>query len=189
MNRSGEASMSGEKNTMDILQQLEDGEINADQALKMMDGSVPEPSTVSDVPQKKWWAWWLVPFSLGMAAAAVGYGLSQLGGVWWICAGPLLVIGGLVMVLAVLTIQSPWVHIRVHTGQDSWPKRIAISLPLPLRLTAQILRWFSPRIGAFDQTTVDELIIALEGNVSSDTPITIQVDEGESGERVEVFLG
>lgn len=181
--------MENQKSTMEILQKLEEGEIDAEQALRMMDAPSEQGRPAADKPEKRWWAWWLVPFSLGMAAAAVGYGLSQLGGAWWICAGPLLVIGGLVMVLAILTSQSPWVHVRVHTGQDSWPRRIAISLPLPLRMTAQVLRWFSPRIKGLDSTTVDDLIIALEGNISSEEPIIIEVDEGESGERVEVFLG
>jgi hypothetical protein len=56
-------------------------------------------------------------------------------------------------------------------------------------MTARLLRWFSPHIEGLDSTMVDDLIIALEGNISSDEPITIEVDEGESGERVEVFLG
>lgn len=181
--------MNSDKSTMEILQQLENGEIEADQALRMIDGEQPVPPEERAWPRRKWWAWWLVPFSLGMAGAAAGYGLSQLGGAWWVCAGPLLVLGTMVMVLAVLTSTSPWVHIRVHTGEESWPRRIAISLPLPLRLTAQILRWVSPRIDGLDGTMVDELIIALEGNVSSEAPVTIEVNEGESGERVEVFLG
>ena len=181
--------MENRKNSMQILQKLEDGEIDAEQALQLMDGRDEQDAARTQLPEKKWWAWWLVPFSLGMAGAAAGYGLSQLGGAWWICAGPLLVIGSVVMVLAILTSQSPWVHVRVYTGQDSWPRRIAISLPLPLRMTAQLLRWFSPRIKGLDSTMVDDLIIALEGNISSDEPITIEVNEGESGERVEVFLG
>lgn len=181
--------MERKMNSMDILQQLENGEIDAEQAMQMIDGEVGGHRPEEERPQRKWWAWWLVPFSLGMAGAGAGYGLSQLGGAWWICAGPLLAIGTLVMVAAVLTSQSPWVHVRVYTGQDSWPRRIAISLPLPLRLTAQILRWFSPRIKGLDRTMVDELIIALEGNLTTEAPITIEVNEGESGERVEVFLG
>jgi hypothetical protein len=183
--------MNGERTTMNILQQLEDGAIDADQALQMIDEEADDevaPAT-SMMEERQWWAWWLVPFSLGLAGAAAGYGLSQLGGAWWICAGPLLVVGTLVMVISILTSQSPWVHVRVYTGQDSWPRRIAISLPLPLKFTAQLLRWFSPRIKGLDRTMVDELIIALEGNLSSKEPIIIEVDEGESGERVEVFLG
>jgi hypothetical protein len=178
-----------EKDRMEILERLEKGEIDAEQAIHLIDDDIENAPTASAIPARKWWTWWLVPFSLGMAGAAVGYGLSQLGGAWWICAGPLLFLGTLVMVLAAISIQSPWVHIRVQTGQKSWPQRIAISLPLPLRLTAQILRWFSPRVEGLDRTAVDDLIIALEDNLSSDAPITIQVDQGESGERVEVFLG
>jgi hypothetical protein len=181
--------MDKDTNTMTVLQKLESGEINADQALRMIEGRTDTVPSDVKLPEKHWWTWWLVPFSLGMAGAAAGYGISQLGGAWWICAGPLIVIGGLIMLLALLTIESPWVHIRVHTGQASWPRRVAISLPIPLRLTAQILKWFSPRVERLDSTMIDELIIALEENISSDKPIIIDVDEKGSGERVRVFLG
>jgi hypothetical protein len=94
-----------------------------------------------------------------------------------------------VMILSVATNRSPWVHVRVKTGEDKWPRRIAISLPLPLGLTARILRWRGMFKGAKDETAIDDLILALEGNLSADEPIYIEVDEGESGERVKVYLG
>jgi hypothetical protein len=181
--------MDSQNKTLDILQKIENGEINAEQALQMIADAAHHPSSDPKIPEKKWWAWWLVPFSFGMAGAAAGYGLSQLGGAWWICAGPLIVVGAVVMLVAVLTSQSPWMHVRVHTGHASWPRRIAIGLPLPLRFTAWVLRWVAPRVVGLDRTMVDELIIALEESVSNEAPITIEVNEGESGERVEVFLG
>jgi hypothetical protein len=181
--------MEKDTNAMTVLQKLESGEIDADQALQMISETNEATSSDTSPPERQWWTWWIVPFSLGMAAAAVGYGLSQLGGAWWICAGPLLVLGGSIMLLALLTIESPWAHIRVQTGQASWPRRITISVPLPLRFTAQVLRWVSPRIEELDSTMIDELIIALEETVSKDQPIIIEVDENGSGERVRVFLG
>jgi hypothetical protein len=181
--------MANQGNMMGVLQQLERGEIDADQALQMMENIEREKPVGSGTHAREWREWWLVPFSLGMAGAAAGYGVSQLGGAWWICAGPLMVIGTTVMVAGILSSQSPWVHIRVSTGQVSWPRRIAISLPLPLRLTARVLRWMSPRVEGFDQTIIDELITSLEENVAIEAPLRIEVEEGKSGERVEVFLG
>lgn len=69
------------------------------------------------------------------------------------------------------------------------PRRIAISLPLPLGLTARILRWRGLFPGSLDKTAIDDLILALEGNLSTDEPTYIEVDAGESGERIKIHLG
>jgi hypothetical protein len=77
----------------------------------------------------------------------------------------------------------------VHTGQDSWPRKIAISMPLPLRLSAWFLRRFGHRIPQLKGTSVDELLVLLQEGVTADYPIYIEVAEGDGGERVEVRLG
>jgi hypothetical protein len=79
--------------------------------------------------------------------------------------------------------------LRVITGEEQWPRRIAISLPVPLGLTARILRWRGMSFGGFDETEIDDLILALEASLSADQPIYIEVDEGESGEKVKIILG
>jgi hypothetical protein len=49
---------------------------------------------------------------------------------------------------------------------------------------------WGPRIPNLDETVIDDLILALEGNISKDTPLHIEVQEDETtGERVEIFLG
>ena len=87
------------------------------------------------------------------------------------------------------TSRSPWVHVRVHTGEDEWPRKIAISLPLPLRPVAWFLRVFGPSIKGFDATGLDEVLLALGDNFDEKTPLTIHVDETENGERVDIVIG
>jgi len=43
--------------------------------------------------------------------------------------------------------------------------------------------------GGLDETAIDDLILALEASLSADQPIYIEVDEGESGEKVKIILG
>jgi len=62
-------------------------------------------------------------------------------------------------------------------------------MPLPLRISAWFLRTFGNWIPQLRRTSVDELLVALEEGVSAENPITINVAEGERGERVEVRLG
>jgi len=182
--------MADERDAMEILQQVENGELDAATAASMLEDAQPEPvdERASEIPGR-WSGWWLIPFAITLVVIAAGIGLGQVGGWWWLLAAPLLVIGGLVLTLLLASLGSPWVHIRVHTGQDSWPRRIAISLPLPLRVTAWGLRTFGVHIPGLEHTSLDELLLALEEGLTSGEPIQIDVDEGESGERVQVFLG
>ncbi|MGB2894871.1 MAG: hypothetical protein WBB65_01735 [Anaerolineales bacterium] len=183
--------MNDDQNSMEILDQLDAGQIDASEAARRLSEKDVQPKKKDEVPilSNRWKHWWVIPFSIGLAVGVTGWGLSQLGGWWWICAGPLLVVGVLAMIFSVATYRSPWVHIRVKTGEDHWPRRIAISLPLPLSLTARILKWRGLFPGGLDATGIDDLILALEGNLSSEEPIYIEIDEGESGESVEVYLG
>jgi hypothetical protein len=131
----------------------------------------------------------VIPFSIGFGLTLAGAGVATVGGWWWLLAAPLLLVGIGLFTLAAATHDSPWVHVRVDTGQESWPRRIAISLPIPIRFTAWILRNFSHRISGFDNTGIDELLLALDEGLLTDAPIFVEVYEGEGGEKVEVYLG
>jgi len=182
--------MTAEQDAMEILRQVEAGELDAETAASMLESeTVPEHEPrASEIPNR-WSGWWLIPFSITLIVIAAGISLGQLGGWWWLLAGPMLLIGGVVLILLLASIGSPWVHIRVHTGQESWPRRIAISLPLPLRVSAWGLRMFGVHIPGLEHTSLDELLLALEEGLSGGEPIQIDIDEGESGERVQVYLG
>lgn len=184
--------MSTSDERLRILEQIEAGEINVDDALRRLqevdapeEGREVRPAT----DNKQFRLWWLIMLAIGLGVSGLGAWLGSLGGWWWLLAGPVLLLGVLASILAVATSNSVWVHVRVHTGQDSWPRQIAISLPLPLRMTAWFLRNFGQWIPQLKGTSVDELLLALQEGISADTPIYIEVAEGERGERVEVRLG
>ena len=184
--------MGEDKKPGEILNQLEDGVIDVDEAIRRLTGEEEATSRVKvespHVP-RRWRAWWLIPFSIGLGLTAAGAGVATLGGWWWLGAGPMLFIGISLLTLAAATSRSPWVHVRVDTGNESWPRRIAISLPLPIRFTAWVLRIFGPRVKGLDQTALDELLLALNEGVFSEGPIFVEVDEDSSGEKVQVYLG
>jgi hypothetical protein len=186
--------MKDDTDRMEVLNRLEAGEINAEEAIEAL---VQEQDFAGSehfedeesVSPPGWRSWWLIPFSLGIAGTAAGLGLSQWGGWWWVCAGPMLVISLTVVIVAAATSQSPWVHLRVRTGAEDGYHRFNLHLPIPLRLTAWSLRVFGSNIPGLDDTALDELLLGLEGNLSSETPIRIEVQNGEEGEHVEVFMG
>lgn len=145
----------------------------------------------------RWRSWWQVPFWIGAAITLAGGGLMYLAlraaefqfSGWFLLAACPFALGVLVMALAAASRSARWIHIRVDTGQDEWPRRIALSFPLPIRLTAWFLRTFGHRIPELRRTAVDELILALGESATPETPVYVDVNEAGGGERVQVYIG
>ncbi len=163
--------------------------------------SAPLPDPGPPPEALRWRRFWLIPFFLGAAVLVAGAWLMALGlrtpiSPFWLLCGLLPFWGGtLALALAFASRKAPWIHVRVHTGQNEWPRNIAISLPAPLRLTAWVLRHFGGRIPQLAHTGLDEVLLALdEGRAlygrpgGSPLPLYIEVDEGD-GERVQVYFG
>jgi hypothetical protein len=109
--------------------------------------------------------------------------------VWFFaCTWLPFMLGVAVMALAYASRTARWLHVRVHQKPGEKPQNIAISLPIPLRLTAWFFRTFKGHIPHMENTGIDELIMALEAT-NPDTPFYVEVDEGANGERVEVYIG
>ncbi len=203
--------MPGEAERMQILQMIEDGQVSAAEGLRLLDalGRGAETAEATDAPAAarasdtaapdvdldRWRRWWIVPMGIGIGILLVGtllmYGAYQAGGLgfWFACATLPFMAGVVVMALAGFSQSARWLHVRVKTGQEEWPRNIAISFPLPIRLTAWFLRTFGSRIPKLRETGVDELIMALGEHTSADTPLYIKVDEGTDGEKVQVYIG
>jgi hypothetical protein len=158
----------------------------------------PEEAPGGDAPPNldpeiaKWRRWWWIPMTIGVSitvmSAALMYWTWLAGGFsfWFACAWFPFLLGILVIALSGGSRSARWLHVRVHLKQGERPRTIAISLPLPLRLTA----WFFKVFGRYlptEVTGLDEVILALE-KVTPDTPFYVKVDD-EDGEQVEVYIG
>ncbi|MEK7328173.1 MAG: hypothetical protein AAB217_23260, partial [Chloroflexota bacterium] len=109
---------------------------------------------------------------------------------WLVLASPPFVLGVVIMALAWASRTAKWLHIRIKTGEKSdGPRRISISFPLPIGPAAWLLRMVSPFIPKLRDTGVDELITALSETTSPEAPLFVDVNEGEGGERVQVYIG
>lgn len=162
---------------------------------------VPAPETkTSSAPYefdsgiKKWRRWWWIPLTVGIGITVVSGTLMFLAyqksgfGFWFACLWFPLLLGVIVISLAAASRTTRWLHVRVQQEPGEWPQTIAISLPVPIRFVAWILRIFRPHIHGMDKTSLDEVILGLD-KTSPDQPFYVKVDEGESGEKVEVFIG
>jgi hypothetical protein len=157
---------------------------------------VDKPPAALPPEAKKWRRWWAIPLWIGVGLTVLGGALlyaavQSTGGVnfWFFCAGVPFTLGVLAIILAWQSRTAPWLHLRVQQAPGETPQRIAISFPLPIRPAVWFLRTFKPKIPAMEDQALDQVILAVGENTSPENPIYIQVDEGENGEKVEIYIG
>jgi hypothetical protein len=197
---------------MRILEQIERGEISAAEGMQKLEQLAAESPVVervdpvmaaADAPSPtdpdiaRWKRWWTLPFAIGIGIISLS-GLLMLSaiqasgyGFWFFCLWAPFMAGVAAMALAWASRTSRWLHLRVHTGHADaeWPRKISVSFPIPMRLTAWLLRTFGPSVPQLRNTALDELILALNDNTSESRPLYVDVTDGDKGERMQVFIG
>ena len=123
--------------------------------------------------------------ALGMYAVMRGPGMNF----WFYFLMLPLLLGVVVTALAVGSRRARWLFVDVHQKPGEHPERFFLGFPLPLRLTAWFLRTFGPMIPDLQKTNVDEIIQVVETGFAGDEPLIVNVDEGNDGERVRVYIG
>ncbi len=157
----------------------------------------PQPESAPFQPQpgiRKWRNWWQIPLWIGVIITVFSAILMYLA--WqaqqfsflFVCSWFPFLIGVAVLALAWASHSARWLHVRVHQKPGERPQTIAISLPIPIRLTAWFLRIFRGRISGLEKINLDEMLLALE-NVSPEAPLYVSVDDDDDGEKVEVYIG
>ena len=188
-----------------LIEELGETEDNLDQeyllAKARLEGGVdPEVGDEFD-PQpaledlEKWKKWWIIPFWIGVGITVLGGALMY----WaWFAKGISLgfilawipfLLGIGVLVLGWNSRTGPWLHLRIQQKPGEKPRRIFISLPLPIRFFAWSLQTFGNLIPGLNATGVDEIILALGESSRAETPLFIDVNEGDQGEQVKIYIG
>ncbi len=202
-----------ETERLKILKLLEGGEIEADEAMALLaametqeaevlpavereeqGGALGGSASTADplaVQRRRWARFWVYPLLVGGAVLILGslvmalvYGTGAARG-WLVCGWLPMIAGLLVMLLAWWTRRAKWLHVRVREGGE---RKIALSFPLPLALAAWVLRLIGPFVPQLRETGVDELIMALRES-GRDEPISIDVQDDEDGEQVQLYIG
>ena len=153
--------------------------------------------TQRDIPPEawKWKHWWTVPMWIGLGVAALG-GLLMYQAYWiwgfgfWMLCGTIAFLAGLAIVLlAWISRNAPWFHLRVERKAGDRPRRISLSFPIPVRPLAWFLRTFGSYISDLERLEIDEFLLALGETTKPANPIYIQTNPGQGGELVEIFIG
>lgn len=194
-----------EEERLQILRMLESGQIEAEEAVALLAALEPQehlvvetaPAPAEDRPAPSvdsWARFWVYPLMAGGAVLIVGalvmglvYATAAARG-WLICGWLPMILGLGVMLLAWWSRGATWLHLRI-SERSSGKRKVAFSFPLPLTLTAWTLRIAQPFVPQLKETGVDDLIIAFRDSSSRDEPLFIDVDDGEEGERVQIYIG
>jgi hypothetical protein len=199
-----------------VLQMVQDGKISAEQAASLMraleqDSAGAEPEVIesaagagqerSDVPEFEavkararrfamiplWIGVLMTVFSAwGMYAIQQGAGLTF----WFFFLLIPFLLGVLLIALGAGAQSSKWLYVNVdRRNADDWPRNITLGFPLPLGLTAWILRNFGHHMRGMNNTNVDEIIQILDATGKSGAPLIINANDNEDGEHVQVYIG
>lgn len=199
-----------EKNErMEILAKIEGGKLSAEEGAQKLQDLGSEQSedvgtrshTQTGRPNpgldaedlEKWKRWWTVPLWVGIGVTILSgmwmnaAFLASGAGLWFFCSWLPLSVGILLILLGSMSRSSRWLHVRIKQSGDDAAK-VAISLPIPIRLSAWALRTFGRFVPGMDGTALDEIILALDQK-TTENPFYIHLEDDEDGEQVEVFIG
>jgi hypothetical protein len=191
---------------LQVLNMLEAGQLSANEAVELLDalnGKTPRltetppshPDIREDIPQVG--SWWLVPTGVGAIVMALGapllaLGLSGRSPVFWaLCCGWLpFLIGLTVLTIGVWSRSARWLHLRIRNSQTG-RMTFAISMPLPLTLSAWVIRVVRPFVPQIRDIAVEEMIMAVKDGWSTgdEQPIFIEVQDDDDGEHILIYIG
>lgn len=139
---------------------------------------------------------WQIPLWIGVGLTSLAsywlYSLMQASnfGFWFFCAWMPLLFGVLLLALFAGGRASRWLYLKVQQAEGSdGPRNITLGLPLPLGLAGWFLRNFGRNFEGLNRTNMDEIITLISQGISSREPLIVNVDEGDDGEKVQVYIG
>ena len=201
-----------------ILQMVEEGRISADEAANLMrtleaddanvetevfeaepgsgfEGSETSAPEFEDVKARAL-RFAMIPLWTGVVVAVLSawgiYAIQQSAGVnfWFFCLLIPLMLGVLLIAVGTSGPNSKWLYVNVDRRYaNDGPRNITIGFPLPLGLTTWFLRTFGHNIHGMNGVNVDGIVEVLNATGTSDEPFIVNVNDDESGDHVQVYIG
>ncbi|GAB4431047.1 MAG: hypothetical protein Kow002_19390 [Anaerolineales bacterium] len=197
-----------------ILQMVEEGRITADEAVTLIK-AIEEAAAEAPIPAIETGAgsgfsddapefeevkararrYTSIPLGIGVVTTILAaywmFALSQNAnyGFWFFCAWFPLLFGILLVTLSASGINSRWLYVDVHQEKGEWPQRITLGFPIPFGLVSWGLRNFGHHAKDLNQMQIDAILSALDDSNTLSEPLIVNVDEGDGGERVQVYIG
>jgi hypothetical protein len=109
-------------------------------------------------------------------------------GFWFAFAWLPLLLGVLLIALSAGGMNARWLYVNVDQAPGERPQHITLGFPIPLGLVGWALRNFGQYVRGMDRQRVED-ILTLLSMADAHGPLIVNVDEGERGERVQVYIG
>ena len=206
--------MTSDESRLEILKRVGDGILSIDEGSELIgilagvgtkhaasEGIDPPPatdqSTESVSPQVS--NWWKAVWSLILVGGAVltgfssywvyqGYQKAGFGWGFWLSWIPF-IIGVLIMLLGSTLMDSPWLHLRVNARNSNKPRKISITMPLPLKLASWVFRVFGHYMPAeVKDMRIDEMLNEVENTLKRGEPFQVEVEDKEDGDQVYIYI-
>lgn len=203
--------MTSEENKLEILRRVENGTLTIEEGadlIGMLDqaeerASQPEivdPISPVDpvVPHEAsgcWKAFWSMFLVTGAILTALSiYWLYQgaqahpLSWGFWLSWLPL-IIGAALLILGWALLDSPWMHVRVRTREETKDLRFVFSMPVPFNLAKWFLRNFGISVqGKMNSQDLLDVVEQAEASILKGEPFQVQVHDKEDGSVVDIFI-
>jgi hypothetical protein len=190
---------------MKLIKALEDSDVEMEIIeAAPASSSAPDPDSASEKPHapefervaKSARRLWQIPLWIGVIVTVLAsywlYTLAQSSnyGFWFFCAWMPLLFGVLLLALFAGGRTSRWLYLKVQQPEGSdGPRNITLGFPLPLGLAGWFLRNFGHHIEGLNHINIDEIITLISEGISSKEPLIVNVDEGDDGDKVQVYIG
>ena len=110
-------------------------------------------------------------------------------GFWFYCSWLPLLLGIFIIAVVAGSRTSHWLFVKVKQSPGEKPENITFGFPLPLRLSAWILRTFGGMIPGMENVVgVEEILETLADTPVGDSALIVDVKD-DDGEEVQVFIG
>jgi hypothetical protein len=174
---------------------------SAEEEIEIIEAAADSGSGATDAPEfeevrRRAMRFAMIPLWLGVIITVLSawgmYSAQQNAGLnfWFFCLTLPLLFGILLLTLGAGSRTSRWLYLNVDRSyQNEWPRNITLALPIPLGLVSWFLKNFGTHIEGLKRTTVDEVVMAISMAKSITEPLIIKVDDGDRGERVQIFIG
>ncbi|EKD88292.1 MAG: hypothetical protein ACD_34C00628G0001, partial [uncultured bacterium] len=111
-----------------------------------------------------------------------------LGWGFWLSWIPLLIGLGL-MFFGWALMESPWMHVKVHSNEIGKKYNFIFSMPVPFNIG----RWVMNNFGQYmpDEVKSQEILNVLdqaEASIKNGEPFQVQVDDDKDGTKVDIFI-
>ncbi len=178
---------------MHVLEMLESGEIDVTEAVQRLAGSTagatpdPTPVVLPAWVRRLWHlVFWPGVILLIGSGLLLAYHYAGRGATGCLVTGWLLFAFGVPITALGAWLQSAhWFSVRIRKHGKP---RMMLAFPLPLRPLAWLLRVISPFVPQLRDTGVDEVLLALSDEMHQGRPFIVDVNEGDSGEQVQVYF-